>query len=791
MHIMEEENAKVTTDAAELPQTQPDLPKKVNAMGKTPETAISLDSNVEPAGSQVNGVVEEARTGQSTGRKNSSEKIDFRNDDDGITSIRIPSAGVDIKREADIRAEATDADDKGRDRERSSEPHDLTVTCTQSFEKCSKTSQSEKHYPNSKVISISVEQCQMNSNLVNSTSDDGLDKLKKPKPITNRKRSNKSTDSDESYKTSYKRTKFPEGDHEDRERTVSEYVEKASGSTLEELQMNTEKLQQEIHSLSALARAKELEWNDIIRLKKVKEEIYLRLVRRKQVMLLSMGGSGRMSDSVSWDFASDNRMTEFVTNDEVTYNRVAPSVSPKPPRLPANLTITKSQSSPSQNLQRFLMQPQGTSDSGKPNTSLMMVPIVSSTPISISSTSSYLPHVGTQLKIPVPDREKLKVVNNRSAPVPILPKPNQNASHNVNNHSPPIGRQGPIVDVKSIIADYRQNHPEQVPRRGRRPKGQPSQNFAETMVSSGRGVLSMSSLALGSGAQVRTVNSNSDVAAGSAGQSHETSRPSSADSNRSASNAAAEVGTATGVSFKDVLVQFAKMSQHQQTGDRRNSTPPTKSQSSKAPPYPEVTLHPVLPAGSQSPPNTSSSLLHGILTKNNGGNGAGPVRGENNGNSRSTAFSPTLARLLTTPDRSAMSTTITTALRGSGTSTTTTRMSSGPVSIADLLSTSKNRNELTITPIISNLQPAKMKEDVGTVSDEDPDDTADRLVIDESEEQEARNGDEEMDGDAVPECQGCHMKSAQFVCAGCGNQWYCSRNCQVTAWDEHSEVCSG
>lgn len=80
---MEEENAKVTTDAAELPQTQPDLPKKVNAMGKTPETAISLDSNVEPAGSQVNGVVEEARTGQSTGRKNSSEKIDFRNDDDG------------------------------------------------------------------------------------------------------------------------------------------------------------------------------------------------------------------------------------------------------------------------------------------------------------------------------------------------------------------------------------------------------------------------------------------------------------------------------------------------------------------------------------------------------------------------------------------------------------------------------------------------------------------------------------------------------------------------------------
>lgn len=34
-----------------------------------------------------------------------------------------------------------------------------------------------------------------------------------------------------------------------------------------------------------------------------------------------------------------------------------------------------------------------------------------------------------------------------------------------------IGRQGPIKDVRSIIDDYRQKHPEMVPRRGRRRKG--------------------------------------------------------------------------------------------------------------------------------------------------------------------------------------------------------------------------------------------------------------------------------------------------------------------------------
>lgn len=630
--------------------------------------------------------------------------------------------------------------------EKTSEPQDLTVTCTSAFE-LSKTSQSDRHYPNSKVISISVEQCQTNHSSVNSIpckEEDG-EKVKKPKQITNRKRSTKSTDSDESYKANGKKSKFLEFDqyNDERERTVSEYVEKASGSSLEELQRNTEKLQQEIHSLSALARTKELEWNDIIRLKKLKEEMYLRLIRRKQVMLLSMGATGRVPDISNWDFASENRMSEFFTNDEVSYNPVTPSVSPKPPpRIPSNLTITKSQSSTSQNLQRFLMQPQNTAEAAKPAASLMMVPIVSSTPLSIAS-SSYLqrPQLATPLKIPIPDREKLKGA--RTAPIPILPKPNQPT----NEHSPPIGRQGPIVDVKSIIADYRQNHPEQIPRRGRRLKGQPGpaqvQTIPENIVTSSRGVLSMSSLALGSGSQVRTVGSTSgtDVSylvGGIAQNGQETSRPSSADSNRSSSNATNDLA-ASGVSFKDVLVQFAKMSQHQQN-DRRNATPPTKTQApSKSALYPEVTLHPVLPPGSNSPPNPSSSLLHGILTKSTSGRAA-----DGQSNSRNTAFSPTLARLLTTPDRSSMSTTITTALRGSGTSTTSTRGLAGPVSITDLLSTSKvspppprpppvpppspvinscvflvkfqNRNELTITPVVSTLQPAKMKEEMASVS---------------------------------------------------------------------------
>jgi len=43
----------------------------------------------------------------------------------------------------------------------------------------------------------------------------------------------------------------------------------------------------------------------------------------------------------------------------------------------------------------------------------------------------------------------------------------------------------------------------------------------------------------------------------------------------------------------------------------------------------------------------------------------------------------------------------------------------------------------------------------------------------------------------TPICQGCGDKKSEFVCAGCSNRWYCSRDCQVEDWDEHADDCSG
>lgn len=54
---------------------------------------------------------------------------------------------------------------------------------------------------------------------------------------------------------------------------------------------NADKLQREIGALGELARAKELEWNSILRLRKLKEEMLERLLRRRrQAMMLADNG---------------------------------------------------------------------------------------------------------------------------------------------------------------------------------------------------------------------------------------------------------------------------------------------------------------------------------------------------------------------------------------------------------------------------------------------------------------------------------------------------------------------
>jgi hypothetical protein len=185
-----------------------------------------------------------------------------------------------------------------------------------------------------------------------------------------------------------------------------------------------------------------------------------------------------------------------------------------------------------------------------------------------------------------------------------------------------VGRQGVIKDVKSIIADYRQKHPEVVPRRGRRMKHLTGR-LSTDMMDGGN------------------------------------SRPSSNDSCNSNT-----LVTPTGLNINDVLAQFAKLSQSERQilgtsnllaniSNAAVDKSPVAAANTAAKPYPEVSLHPIqsnantADAGNvktNTTTSSSTSLLHGILMQTS----PRPNPAVNNFNN---AFPSTLARLLTGPER--------------------------------------------------------------------------------------------------------------------------------------------
>ncbi|XP_071856319.1 uncharacterized protein isoform X1 [Bombus fervidus] len=454
---------------------------------------------------------------------------------------------------------------------------------------------------------------------------------------------------------------------EQREQYISSLVgcEKV---TAEELAARADQLRAEVQALDELARAKEMEWNEILSMRKLKEEAYLRIERRRQVMGF-MEGNGQLADTLP----------------------------------PASLTL-------------------GPEWESSGNTTP-----VSKEKLSFGSKED-LPEESSQ-DSPAFKREKgSKQASQRQSTPPKQSGENgrkQAEALSPENRQIGEGRQGTIVDVRSIIADYRLRHPETVPRRGRRMRNSVN-------------------VGLGAGGAMVETGHNVD------------SRPSSTDSCKSNSNT---VDPNNSMSFKDVLVQFAKLSQQQ--GE------PVKTPQN----YPDVTLHPVAPspAPQNTPPQQSGSLLHGILTKSQ--------------SPRPTTFSPTLARLLTAPERERNASTTASMPQQSAATQhlLQTYQGSNPVSISDLLSSSKARTEITITPVINT----SVQSHVDDVEEES-------AVIEDRETRISSGGrDAREDRDSPPRCQGCHERVAQFVCAGCGHQWYCSRECQVAAWDEHSEVCSG
>ncbi|XP_053683627.1 titin homolog, partial [Sabethes cyaneus] len=763
--------------------------------------------------------------------------------------------------------------------------------------------------------------------------DENLEAIKEPETVSRKRRRSVEPDEEreeEPLIPSKKLKRELECNFQAHDLLLKEYIDTTTKNSIDDVQKHTDALQVEIRTLNEMIRAKENEWNNMIHLKKVKEEILLRLTRKKHVLNLSDTKLGEESEFSNFDSTN------------LTNVRSA-SVGPRPPTPPPEVDVRPASVTPlhSNTLSSGSRNASSSSHSipgvrqhsslpnskdhhnlfaqfNHSNSSVTMVPL-STSPALITSTNTIL-QSRANMKSAEVAREKPNAVQiqRQILPKPILSNHQQilnnlamsagltaaaitsaSGSTSISNtaptatnaanaaaaaiaannilaglsaqaaallnghHSPSgsnhhqqsgnhlqVGRQGVIKDVKSIIADYRQKHPEQVPRRGRRLKNIPNYD-------GGKG---------GSAASRMTELSFLLAAA-------ENSRPSSNDSSQSNSNNLPAGGGSSnppGLSFKDVLVQFAKMSQSdrnllsnlssltsaavaattatasattnsssssQQQQQQQQSQQNAAANLSKGA-YPEVTLHPVMNSNStsgtvsnaemnhtggsqhtngsnqaQNNSNNSStnSLLHGILTKSSSRPNATGF----------TSFSPTLARLLTAPER--MSSQAATVTSGA---------------LANLqantgLNLSKSNSEITITPVVaSNLQQSllahqqqlqeqqkqlqRLREQHFLNMDDEADDSVDRLVIDEGDDHHGSSSASRADGqhghhrdrepsvvittrggngpdfeNDVPECQGCKKREAQFVCAGCGNQWYCSRECQVNAWDDHSEVCTG
>lgn len=212
-----------------------------------------------------------------------------------------------------------------------------------------------------------------------------------------------------------------------RDKILNDFIDMADCNNLEQIHTFSEQLLAEVRTLNELAKEKEREWNNIIHLKKLKEELLLRMQRKRQLLILN-----EKSDYLECLSESQND-----TSEDRTRNNHTQSI------LKMNLTSKSS------------------------------------------------------LKIP-------NISLNGGKHRNVFPRPPQNILE-MNGSLDFRTKQRPTLDVQSIIADYRQRHPETVPRRGRRIRpnsdgSRPSGN-----------ILNFASVTLGSGSQVRQNLPSGDI----------------------------------------------------------------------------------------------------------------------------------------------------------------------------------------------------------------------------------------------------------------------------------------
>ncbi|XP_055321488.1 GATA zinc finger domain-containing protein 7-like isoform X2 [Sitodiplosis mosellana] len=613
--------------------------------------------------------------------------------------------------------------------------------------------------------------------------------------------------------------------HDKMMRRMIESSTSANKNDPDNLQRDIDQLTNEIEALDEAARTKEIEWNNILYLKKMKEDMLLRLNRKKTVIEIMATKSIDNPESLFLNSSTLDCLNELSANESKKSGGIGPATSFIMSRCNMKSVDLAKEKSNLNELHRNI-QPKSTQSLRTNNAYANVVTSIPKSSPAIQTQQQQQSYLSQRFR-----------ENGQS----LLNSANQleQAANKMQ-----IGRQGQIKDVQSIIANFRQTHPEVVPRRGRRLK-----NVNQNLYGNEQG---SNSAGDNTDALVADLLSkrNNDIS----------SPPSSNDSTYSNSQvllskagASNQYGSIAAGNFKQA---FNENNIGGGLGLKNNSlltsTPLFKNQNSGIG-YPEVTLHPIGQSShsallhNQKNNNDhlsdahTNSLLHGILTKSSKLKGSSTVTTGMTSTANATgfnnAFSPTLARLLTAPERNfALSTALSSNNGGNNANNNNNNNNntffSNQAAGINLTKSSNSRSQqqqqdsskpeiscLPISQILAFQQQQQQqpqnnsllqqqlqryqrdinkflpKNNVLFNLDDEADDS-DRLVIDEEQysNSEMIGGtsgklNDDSHENELPVCQGCKKSEAQFVCADCQRQWYCSRECQVMAWDEHSEVC--
>lgn len=90
------------------------------------------------------------------------------------------------------------------------------------------------------------------------------------------------------------------------DKLLCDYIDKTSNNTVDEMQQHIDNISQDVLALNEMIQVKEQEWNNVIYLKKVKEEILVRLTRKKNVMEIMSSKVGQVPDYSFADTSSQH-----------------------------------------------------------------------------------------------------------------------------------------------------------------------------------------------------------------------------------------------------------------------------------------------------------------------------------------------------------------------------------------------------------------------------------------------------------------------------------------------------